>query len=96
MVELVLLLLLWLELSLLILRAIAPILLLLRSVQLTPRWGIHHAVLEKRTTRTTTASGCRHHPLPLLLIFLSNDLHQHLLVDGCTHQLIVRHARELF
>jgi hypothetical protein len=46
MVELLLLLqLLLLELPLLELRAIAPILLLLQSAQLTPKWGIHHAFL---------------------------------------------------
>jgi hypothetical protein len=39
------LLLLWLVLPLLILQAIAPILMLLRSTKLTPRWGIHHVVL---------------------------------------------------
>jgi hypothetical protein len=43
------LLLLLMELPFLILRGIAPILLLLRSVQLTPRWGIHHAVLGRST-----------------------------------------------
>jgi hypothetical protein len=52
--------------------AIAPILLLLWSTQLTPRWGIHHAVLGRSTARTTTASGSRHYPLPLFLIDLSN------------------------
>jgi hypothetical protein len=87
MVELMLLLLLRLELPLLVLWAIAPILLLLRSVQLTPRWGIHHAVLRRSTARTTTASGSRLYPL--LLIGLSNGLHQPLLINGCTHQLII-------
>jgi hypothetical protein len=55
MVELLLLLLLelpWLELW-----AIAPVLLLLWSVQLTHRWGIHYAVLGRSTARTTTGSG---------------------------------------
>jgi hypothetical protein len=87
MVELMLLLLLRLELPLLVLWAIAPILLLLRSVQLTPRWGIHHAVLRRSTARTTTASGSKLYPL--LLIGLSNGLHQPLLINGCTHQLII-------
>jgi hypothetical protein len=36
---------------------IAPILLLLWPTQMTPRWGIHHAVLGRSTARTTTASG---------------------------------------
>jgi hypothetical protein len=48
MVELLLLLLLWLlllELSRLELWVIASILLLLLLTQLTPRWGIHHAIL---------------------------------------------------
>jgi hypothetical protein len=75
----------WLELW-----AIDPILLLLWSTQLNPRWGIHHAVLWRSTTRTTTASGSRHHPLPLFLIGLSNNLHHPLLVNGCTCQLIVQ------
>jgi hypothetical protein len=92
------LLLLWLlllELPWVELWAIAPILLLLWSTQLTPRWRIHHAVLGRSTARTTTASGSRHHPLPLFLIGLSNGLHHPLLVDGCTCQLIVRQAREM-
>jgi hypothetical protein len=88
MVEL-LLMLLWLELSLLVLRAIAPILLLLRSVQLTPRWAMHHVVLRRSTTRTTTDRGSRHHPLPLLLLSLSNGLHRPLLINGSTRQVIV-------
>jgi hypothetical protein len=54
-----------------------------------PRWGIHHAVHRRSTARTTTARRCRHHPLPLLLIGLSNGLHQPLWVNGCTRQLIV-------
>jgi hypothetical protein len=37
--------------------------------------GIHHAVLWRSTARTTTGRGYRHHPLPLLLIGFSNDLH---------------------
>jgi hypothetical protein len=52
-----LLLLLWpllLELPLLELWMIALILLLLRSTQLTPRWGIHHVVLKRSTARATT------------------------------------------
>jgi hypothetical protein len=81
----------WLELW-----AIAPILLLLWSTQLTPRWGIHHAVLGRSTARTTTASGSRHHPLSLFVIGLSNDLHHPLLVDGCTCQFVVRQAGELY
>jgi hypothetical protein len=44
-----------LELPLLELLAIAPILLLLWSMQLTPRWGIHHAILGRSIARTTTA-----------------------------------------
>jgi hypothetical protein len=79
MVEL-LLLLLRLELPLLVLRAIAPMLLLLSSMQLTPRWGTHHAVLRRKTARTTTGRGSRHHPIPLLLISLNTDLHQLLLM----------------
>jgi hypothetical protein len=55
-VELLLLLLrpLLLELPLLELWVIAPILLLLQSMQLTPRWGIHHVVHGRNTARTTT------------------------------------------
>jgi hypothetical protein len=63
---------------------IAPILLLLWSMQLTPRWGIHHVVLGRSTARTTTASGSRHHLLSLFLIGLGNGLHHPLLVDSCT------------
>jgi hypothetical protein len=51
-VELLLLLLLWLlllKLPRLELWVIAPILLLLWPTQLTPRWGIHHAVLGRST-----------------------------------------------
>jgi hypothetical protein len=94
MVELLLLLL--LRLLLLELWVLAPILLLLWSTQLTPRWGIHHVVLWRSTARTTAASGFRHHPLPLFLIGLINNLHHPLLVDGCTHQLIVRQAGEMY
>jgi hypothetical protein len=90
LLRLLLLELLWLELW-----EIAPVLLLLWSMQLTPRWGIHHTVLGRSTARTTTASGYRHHPLSLFLIGLSNNLHHPLLVDGCTCQLLVRQAREM-
>jgi hypothetical protein len=95
---LLLLLLLWLlllELPRLELWAIAPVLLLLWSTQLTPRCGIHHAVLRRTTARTTTASGSRHHPLSLFLNGLSNGLHHPLLVNCCTCQLVVRQAREM-
>jgi hypothetical protein len=98
-VELLLLLLLrllLLELPRLELWAMAPIMLLLWSTQVTLWWGIHHAVLWRSTARTTAASGTRHHPLPLFLIGLSNGLHHPLLVDGCTHQLVVRQAREMY
>jgi hypothetical protein len=94
-VELLLLLLL-LELPQLELWAIAPILLLLRRTQLTPRWGIHHAVLGRSTACTTAASRSRYHLLPLLLINLINDLHHSLLINGHTCQLIVRQAGELY
>jgi hypothetical protein len=90
---LLLLLLLWLlllELSLLVLWVIAPIMLLLRS-----RWGIHHEVLRRSTTRATTGRGSRHHPLPLLLIGLSNGLHQPFLINGCTCQFVIRQGGEL-
>jgi hypothetical protein len=80
----------WLEL-----RAIALILLLLWSTQLTPRRGIHHAVLRRSTTRTTTARRPRHHLLPLFLIGLSNGLHHPFLVSGCTCQLVVRQVGEM-
>jgi hypothetical protein len=92
MVELLLL----LEMPRLELWVMAPILLLLWSTQLTPRLGIHHVVLWRSTARTTAASRSRHHPLPLFLIGLSNGLHHPLLVDGCTCQLIVRQAREMY
>jgi hypothetical protein len=74
---------------------IAPILLLLWLTQLTPRWGIHHAVLGRSTARTTTVSGSRHHLLSLFLISLSNSLHHPLLVDGYTCQLVGRQARTM-
>jgi hypothetical protein len=89
---LLLLLLLWLllmELLRLELWVIALILLLLWSTQLTPWWGIYHAVLGRSTARITTASGSRHHPLSLFHIGLNNGLHHPLLVDGCTYQLVV-------
>jgi hypothetical protein len=82
-VELLLLRLLLLELPRLELWVMAPILLLLWLMQLTPRWGIHHAVLHRSTARATAASGSRHHRLPLFLIGLSNGLRHPLLVDGC-------------
>jgi hypothetical protein len=91
MVELLLLLLLQLllllELSRLKLSAMALILLLLWSTQLTPTWGIHHAVHRRSTARTTTSSGSRCHPLPLS--WQAREMHQALLqVDGepCTIQ----------
>jgi hypothetical protein len=68
----------------------ALVLLLLWSVQLTPRWCIHHAVFGRSNTRTTTASGCRHNLLSLFLIGLSNGLHHSLLINSCTCQLIIR------
>jgi hypothetical protein len=74
----------------------APILLLLWSTQLTHRWGIHHVVLWRSTARITAASGSRHHSLPLFLIGLSNGLHHPLLVGGCTRQLIVKQAGEMY
>jgi hypothetical protein len=78
-----------LELPLLELWAMAPILLLVQSAQLIPRWGIHHEVLRRSTARTTTGRGSRHHPLPLLLIGLSNDVHQPLLINGGARQFVV-------
>jgi hypothetical protein len=90
------LLLLLLELPRLEIWVMAPIQLLLWSTQLTPRWGIHHVVLWRSTARTTATSRSRHHPLPLFPIGLSNDLHHPLLVDGCTHQLVVRQAGEMY
>jgi hypothetical protein len=62
-----LLVLLQLELPLLVLQVTAPIL-LLRSMQLSPRCGTHHAVLRRITARSTTGRGNRHHPLSLLLV----------------------------
>jgi hypothetical protein len=85
-----------LELPRLELWAIAPVLLLLRSAMLTPRWGIHHAVFGRSTTRNPTTSGSRHHPHPLLFIGLSNGLHHPLLINGCTCQFIVRYTVELY
>jgi hypothetical protein len=69
-VELLLLLLplLLLELPLLELQVIALILLLLRSEQLTHRWDIHHAVLERSTARTTTGDD----PGIIVFIFFSS------------------------
>jgi hypothetical protein len=96
---LLLLLLLWLlllKLPRLELWAIAPILLLLWLTQLTPWWGIHHAVLGRTTARTTTTDRSRYHLLPLLLNNLSNGLHHSLLINGHTCQLIVRQAGEQY
>jgi hypothetical protein len=89
-VELLLLLrLLLLELPWLELCVMAPILLVMWPTQLTPRWGIHRAVLWRSTARTVAVDGSRYHPLPFFLIGLSNNLHHPLLVDGYTHQLDV-------
>jgi hypothetical protein len=82
-----------LELSQLELWAMAPNLLLLWLMHLTPRCGIHHVVLWRSTARTTATSGSRHHPF--FLIGLSNSLHHPLLVNGRTCQLVVRQAREI-
>ncbi len=87
MIELLLLRLLLLELPQLELWVIAPIFLLLWSTQLTPRWGIHHAVLWRSTARPTTSRGSRHDPL--LLLSLSNGLHCPLLINGGTRQFII-------
>jgi hypothetical protein len=96
MVELLLLLLrLLLELPRLELWVTAPILLLLWSTQLSPRWGIHHTVLGRSTARTTIVSRSRH-VLSLILINLSNGLHHSLLINGRTRQLIVRQANKLY
>jgi hypothetical protein len=96
MVELLLLrLLLLLELSRLKLWAMATVLLLVWSTQLTPTWGIHHTILQRSTGRTTTACRSRHQLLPLFLIGLSNGLHHPLLVNGRTCQLVVQQAREM-
>jgi hypothetical protein len=81
----------WLEL-----RVIAPILLLLWSTQLTPRWGIHHAILWRSTARITTSRRSWHHLLPLFLIGLGNGLHHPFLVSGCTCQLVVRQVGEMY
>jgi hypothetical protein len=81
----------WMELW-----VIAPILLLLWPMQLSPRWGIHHVALGRSTARTTTASRFWYHLLPLLLINLSNCLHHSLLINACTHQLIVQQAGKLY
>jgi hypothetical protein len=92
----VLLWLLLLELTRLELWAIAPILLLLWSTQLTLGEDIHYAVFGRSTARTITASGSRHHLFLLPLINLSNVLHHSLLINGHTHQHIVRQAGELY
>jgi hypothetical protein len=63
--------------------------LLLRLMQLSRGWSIHHAILGRSTTRTTTTRGSRHVPLSLLLLGLSNDLHCPFLINGGTHQIIV-------
>jgi hypothetical protein len=89
MIELLLLWLLLLELPWIELWAIAAILLLLWWTQLTPRWGIHHAIPGRSTARITTTNGSRHHLLSLFLIGISNDFHHPLLVNGCTRQLVV-------
>jgi hypothetical protein len=85
-----------LKLSWLELRAIAPILLLLWSTQLTPRRGIHHAVLRGSNARITTSHRSWHHLLPLFLIGLGNGLHHPFLVSGCTCQLVVRQVGEMY
>jgi hypothetical protein len=59
-------------------------------------WGTHHAVFGRGTTRTTTASGSRHHLFPLLLVNLGNGLHHSLLINGRTCQLIVRPVGKLY
>jgi hypothetical protein len=81
----------WLEL-----RAIAPILPLLWSTQLTPMRGIHHAVLWRNIARITTSRRSWHHLLPLFLIVLNNGLHHPFLVSGCTCQLVVRQVGEMY
>jgi hypothetical protein len=90
------LLLLLLELPWLELWAIAPVLLLLRSAQLTPRWRIHHVVLRRSTARTTTASGSRQHLLSVFLIGLSSGLHHSLLINSYSCQFIIRQTGELY
>jgi hypothetical protein len=69
---------------------------LLRSAQLAPRWGIHHAVLQRSTARTITASGSRHYLLSLFLIGLSNGLPHSLLINSCSCQFIVRQTGQLY
>jgi hypothetical protein len=96
MIKPLLLRLLLLELPLFKLWLTAPVLLLLWSAQLTPRWCIHHAVFGRRNTRTTTPSGCRQHLLSLFLIGLSNGLHHSLLINSFTCQLIVRQIDEQY
>jgi hypothetical protein len=81
----------WLEL-----RVISPILLLLWSTQLTPRWGIHHAILWRSTARITTSRRSWHHLLPLFLIGLGNGLHHPFMVSGGTCQLVVRQVGEMY
>jgi hypothetical protein len=71
-------------------------LLLLGLAQLTLEWGIHHTILWRNTARPIPTRGSMRHPLPLFLVGLNNGLHHPLLVDGCTCQLIVRQARELY
>jgi hypothetical protein len=83
----------WLELPLLVLRAIAPIP-LLRSVQLSCGWGTNHAILQRSTARPTTSRGSRHDPLPLLLFGLSTCLHGSFLVDGSTSLLVLGQVGE--
>jgi hypothetical protein len=81
----------WLEL-----RAIAPVLPLLWLTQLTSWRGIHHAVLQRGTARTTTSRRSGHHLLPLFLISHSNDLRHPFLISGCTCQLVVRQVGEMY
>jgi hypothetical protein len=82
-----------LELPLLELWAIAPILLLLWSTQVTPRWGIHHGYLEGPPLELSLLANLGI-ILPLFSISLSKGLNHPLLVNGCTRQLIVRQAGE--
>jgi hypothetical protein len=94
-----LLLLLWLlllKLPRLELWAIALILLLLWSTQLTHEMGHTPCGTWGSTASATTTSGSRHHLLPLLFINLDNCLHHSLLINGRTCQLIVRQAGELY
>jgi hypothetical protein len=53
-------------------------------------------VLGRSTARTTAASKSRNYPLSLFVIGLSNGLHHPFLVDGCTRQLMLRQAGELY